>query len=66
MKKIWIFLLWMGYVAASEYEEDCEYECEEEAECPRPNYIEVDHTYLRDEAEWPTKSSETLIEQLKR
>ena len=61
MKNFLLFMLFIGPVAATEC---CEEEDDEECR-PKYNYIEVDHSYLRDEASWPTKNEDPFVEALK-
>lgn len=60
MKKCLIGCLFVGSVMACECEEEGDEECR-----PQYNYIEVDHSYLRDEADWPTKNEDPFVEALK-
>lgn len=60
MKKSLICFLFVGSAVACECEVGSDEECR-----PQYNYIEVDHSYLRDEADWPTKNEDPFVEALK-
>ena len=60
MKNLLLFFLFVLPVFADDCEEEEEQKCR-----PKYNYIEVDHSYLRDEAEWPTKNEDPFVESLK-
>ena len=65
MKNLLYFLMLIGPLAICAW--DCDECCDDEdEECCQSDYNEVDHSYLRDEADWPTKLDEPLLDSLKR